>query len=84
MINLGRPANDDMVQGYRDGFDLNSPKPSSNRSYSYRHGFKNGRADKTGTRWNSFQELVRLGDEVMMIDDLISNGVIKRQYRSEQ
>lgn len=41
-------ANDEMVQGYMDGFDPDSPEPSSNRSQSYRHGFRNGRADRTG------------------------------------
>lgn len=35
----------EMVEGYRDGRDPNSPEPSSNRSHSYRHGFANGRDD---------------------------------------
>ncbi len=38
-------ANDEMVEGYLDGFDPSSPEPSDNRSHSYRHGFANGRAD---------------------------------------
>jgi hypothetical protein len=42
------PANDEMIEGYRDGLDLSSPEPSSNRSESYRHGFLNGRADRAG------------------------------------
>lgn len=41
-------ANDEMVEGYLDGFDLDNPEPSDNRSHSYRHGFVNGRADKLG------------------------------------
>jgi len=41
-------ANNEMVQGYMDGFDLDNPEPSDNRSHSYRHGFANGCADKTG------------------------------------
>ncbi len=41
-------ANQEMVEGYRDGFDLDNPEPSDNRSHSYRHGFANGRADKLG------------------------------------
>jgi hypothetical protein len=44
----GKPANDEMVEGYRDGFNLDIPEPSDNRSFSYHHGFKNGRADKNG------------------------------------
>jgi hypothetical protein len=39
-----KPANEEMVQGYMDGYDLNAPEPSANRSYSYRHGFAVGRA----------------------------------------
>lgn len=39
---------DEMMQGYLDGFDPSNPEPSDNRSHSYRHGFANGRADKTG------------------------------------
>jgi len=38
-------ANDEMVEGYRDGMWADSPEPSSNRTRSYRHGFANGRAD---------------------------------------
>ena len=49
-------ANAEMVEGYMDGFDLNNPEPSENRSHSYRHGFKNGRADKTGIR--AFKNIV--------------------------
>lgn len=36
----------EMVEGFRDGFDLNAPEPSGNRSRSYRHGFANGRDDR--------------------------------------
>jgi hypothetical protein len=35
-------ANDEMVQGFLDGYDLTAPEPSANRSASYRHGFENG------------------------------------------
>jgi hypothetical protein len=41
-----KEAEDDMVQGFMDGYDLNAPAPSGNRSHSYRHGFANGRRDK--------------------------------------
>lgn len=66
---IGRPANDEMVEGYRDGFDLDAPKPSTNRSRSYRHGFANGRADKTGKRRGmSFDELTLAADRAMALD----------------
>jgi hypothetical protein len=41
-------SSDEMVEGYLDGRDLNSPEPSDNRSHSYRHGFANGRDDRAG------------------------------------
>lgn len=41
-------ANDEMLEGYRDGFNPDSPEPSANRSESYRHGFACGRADRAG------------------------------------
>jgi hypothetical protein len=37
---------DEMTEGYMDGFDLDNPEPSSNRSHCYRHGFANGRDDR--------------------------------------
>jgi hypothetical protein len=37
-----------MMDGYMDGLDISSPEPSGNRSQSYRHGFANGRYDRTG------------------------------------
>lgn len=39
------PHGNEMLQGYRDGFNRDAPEPSDNRSHSYRHGFRNGRAD---------------------------------------
>ena len=39
-------ANNDMVEGFRDGYDLALPDPGENRSHSYRHGFMCGRFDK--------------------------------------
>lgn len=65
-----RPANEEMVAGYLDGFDLDNPEPSANRSHSYRHGFANGRADKTGvSRGLSCEALSRAADEAMAKDD---------------
>jgi hypothetical protein len=36
----------EIVEGYRDGLNPDSPEPSANRSHSYRHGFANGRDDR--------------------------------------
>jgi hypothetical protein len=67
---IRRPANNEMVEGYMDGFDLNNPEPSSNRSHSYRHGFANGRADKRQTsRGYTFEELEHMADEAMDKDN---------------
>ncbi len=65
----GRPANEEMVQGYLDGWDLDNPEPSDNRSWSYRHGFANARDDRRGKPRASFQEISqwagrRNGDQV--------------------
>ena len=40
----------EMVAGYLDGRDPNSPEPSANRSASYRHGFEMGRNDLLNRR----------------------------------
>jgi len=40
-------TNEQMIEGYRDGGDPDSPEPSDNRSHSYRHGFAVRRADRT-------------------------------------
>ena len=68
---IGRPANEEMIEGYLDGFDLNNPEPSANRSRSYRHGFANGRDDRRGKPRSSFQELVRQGDVAMALDEAL-------------
>lgn len=38
---------DDMMVGYMDGLRPDTPEPSGNRSASYRHGFANGRDDRS-------------------------------------
>lgn len=64
-------ANDDMVQGFMDGYDLTAPEPSTNRSESYRHGFANGRADKTGIpREFSCAQLSTMADVAMLLDEV--------------
>ena len=59
---------DDMVLGYMDGFDPNSPEPSENRSHSYRHGFWNGRDDFNRSPRATAAELRRMAEEAMARD----------------
>jgi hypothetical protein len=66
---LPRPANDDMVEGYLDGFNLSNPEPSANRSASYRHGFANGRDDARGQPRASAQALREAAEAAMDEDD---------------
>jgi hypothetical protein len=63
-----RPANDEMVEGYCDGLDLDAPEPSANRSASYRHGFLNGRDDRRGQPRDTFANL-NLQAELAMDED---------------
>lgn len=58
-------ANDEMIAGYLDGLDIDSPEPSENRSHSYRHGFANGRDDRMGEARSSAQALRDQADEAM-------------------
>lgn len=64
-----RPANDEMVQGYMDGWDLDAPEPSANRSHSYRHGFANGRDDRANKPRASAATLRQWADAAMEKDD---------------
>ena len=70
-MNKEKQANDEMLQGFLDGYDLNAPEPSANRSASYRHGFMVGRIDKTPEIWGkrSADELRRMADEAMKADE---------------
>lgn len=67
-IDLNWEANDAMIEGYRDGFVLSSPEPSSNRSHSYRHGFANGRDDLRGKPRASYEEINAQGRTAILID----------------
>ena len=67
---MRRPANDEMVQGYIDGYDLTAPEPSENRSESYRHGFMVGRGEKTKDLVGDFQSLNQAADAAMDADDI--------------
>jgi hypothetical protein len=68
-LNDGPQANDEMVEGYLDGFDFDNPDPSDNRSNSYRHGFANGRADKTGKLAFASAQIARDEAEKAMAKD---------------
>lgn len=59
------PPNEDMLEGFRDGYDLTAPEPSSNRSASYRHGFMCGRLDKGLIKRNG-----RTADDLRQLADL--------------
>lgn len=65
-----RPANDEMVRGFLDGYDLNAPEPSANRSASYRHGFANGRDDRAGRPRAGYETLCEMADKAMAEDDI--------------
>ena len=67
---MAKAANDEMIAGYRDGYDLDAPEPSANRSYSYRHGFMVGRSEKVNRKPAApWQRLEELGDEAAAKDE---------------
>lgn len=68
MSGTEKPANADMIQGYLDGLDLSSPEPSGNRSFSYRHGFANGRDDRGNGPRDTADNLRTMADEAMILD----------------
>lgn len=41
-------ADEEFVDGYRDGHDGDAPEPGPNRSAAYRHGFEVARAERAG------------------------------------
>lgn len=59
----------EMVAGYLDGLDLDMPDPSENRSASYRHGFRSGRADRGKPRAESFAETRAAADRAIAEDN---------------
>jgi hypothetical protein len=59
---------DEMIEGYRDGRDPDSPEPSANRSASYRHGFSNGRDDHAGSPRAAAQMLRLMADKAIKED----------------
>jgi hypothetical protein len=52
-----------------DGYDLNAPEPSANRSASYRHGFANGRDDKLHKRPRDTLDNITAQAEAAMATD---------------
>lgn len=65
---MEQEANEDMIEGYRDGMNLENPEPSANRSESYRHGFANARADREHRARATPAELHRMADAAMERD----------------
>lgn len=61
-------GNDEMVRGFLDGYDPDTPEPSANRSASYRHGFANGRDDLRGESRDSAANL-RVKAALAMAED---------------
>lgn len=65
---MEREANEEMIEGYLDGFEPSSPEPSDNRSRSYRHGFANGRDDLSRKPRSSYSALLQAAAEAMEAD----------------
>lgn len=63
-------ANAQMIEGFVDGYDLSNPEPSGNRSRSYRHGFRSGRADKGFPRRENFEQVMAMANEAMILDEI--------------
>lgn len=59
---------DDMVEGYRDGFDRDAVPPGQNRSRSYVLGWLNGRDDRAGRPRASAAELREAARKVRLAD----------------
>jgi len=58
----------EMIDGYLDGRKPDAPEPSGNRSFSYRHGFANGRDDLRHQPRATAAELRRMADEAIALD----------------
>jgi hypothetical protein len=51
-----------------DGYDLDAPEPSANRSHYYRHSFWIGRAEKLKLPLPSYQELEKRAELAVIAD----------------
>lgn len=60
---------DEMVEGYMDGSDKDSPEAGENRTASYKHGFLNGRDDLNNKPRASAGKLRRVAEAVLNEDD---------------
>jgi len=67
---MNRSSNDEMVEGYLDGLNPETPPPSMNRSASYRHGWLNGRDDRNNSPRDTADNLRQAADGAMAEDDL--------------
>ena len=61
--------NDEIVEGYMDGFD-NEPAPGDNRSKSYWHGYRNGQVDGGHVAADAAQ--------VALAKEIIESGYFRR------
>ena len=61
-------AEAEMTEGYIDGLDLDAPWPSENRSQSYRHGFANGRSDRSRQPRDPAQALREMAEACIAAD----------------
>lgn len=59
---------DEMLEGYLDGFRADSPEPSGNRSKSYCHGFRNGRDDLARNPRTTADYLRQQAEEAIKMD----------------
>lgn len=69
---MSRRANSEMVEGFRDGYDLQSLEPGENRSHSYRHGFMCGRIDKGVIKFSGTADDLRKAADAAMEKDAAS------------
>ena len=58
-------AEDEMVEGYRDGRNRDNPEPSGNRSRAYRHGFQSGRDDLARKPSAPYEARRKQADEIL-------------------
>lgn len=52
-------SDQDAVEGYLDGRDLDAPWPGDNRSHIYRHCFEVGRREAVGEHWTAPEARIR-------------------------
>lgn len=60
--------NDDMADGYKDGFQPDAVPPGPNRSRSYVHGWLNGRDDRIGKPRATAEKIRKDGEKARLAD----------------